>query len=205
VLTNPQTTIGIPILVGLLRVLHILFSHTLLANPPQSLNTGNYGHPPRTTWWLKQSFIYFLGLLGMKLCVFLLFHLLPWLGWVGDWALRWTEGKEWVQITFVMLIFPLIMNGMQYYIIDSFIKDKNPDDYAEVADGEGIEEDEYDGLIRATGSDDGSEDLESRKVPNARLKEANPTPLPAEYDPDTDGAESSSPGRSLRGDEAKNI
>ncbi|KAE9964297.1 hypothetical protein BLS_006941 [Venturia inaequalis] len=189
-----DTTIGIPILVGLLRVLHVLFSYTPLANPPQSLNSGNYGRPPRTSWWLKQSFIYFLGLLGMKFCVFLLFHLLPWLGWVGDWALRWTEGKEWVQITFVMLIFPLIMNGMQYYIIDSFIKDKNPEDYTEVDDGEGIEEGEYDGLIRNSGSDDGSEDLEARKVPNARLKDANPTPIPSEYDPDKDGA-SSSPGR----------
>ncbi|TID22462.1 fk506-binding protein 2 precursor [Venturia nashicola] len=189
-----DTTIGIPILVGLLRVLHVLFLHTPLANPPQSLNSGNYGRPPRTSWWLKQSFIYFLGLLGMKLCVFLLFHLLPWLGWVGDWALRWTEGKEWVQITFVMLIFPLIMNGMQYYIIDSFIKDKNPEDYTEVDGGEGIEEDEYDGLIRNSGSDAGSEDLEARKVLNTKLKEANPTPIPNEYDPDKDGA-SSSPGR----------
>lgn len=99
-----------------------------------------------------------------------------------------------MQITFVMLIFPLIMNGMQYYIIDSFIKDKNPEDYTEVDDGEGVEEDEYDGLIRASGSDDGSEDLEARKVSNARLKEANPTPIPNEYDPDKDGA-SSSPGR----------
>lgn len=87
------------------------------------------------------------------------------------------------------------MNGMQYYIIDSFIKDNNTGDYAEVDDGEGIEEDEYDGLIRATGSDDGNEDLESRKGPNDRLKEANPTPLPTEYDPDKDGAQSSSPGR----------
>jgi hypothetical protein len=97
------------------------------------------------------------------------------------------------------------MNGMQYYIIDSFIKDKNPEDYAEVEGDEGSEEDEYDGLIRATGSDDGSEDLESRKVPNARLKEANPTPVPQEYDPDYDGAESSSPDRSLRGNEAKKV
>ncbi|QDS78175.1 hypothetical protein FKW77_005338 [Venturia effusa] len=188
-----DTTIGIPILVGLLRVLHVLFFYTPFANPPQSLVSGNYGRPPRTTWWLKQSFIYFLGLLGMKFCVFLLFHLLPWLGWVGDWALRWTEGKEWVQITFVMLIFPLIMNGMQYYIIDSFIKDSNPEDYAEVSNGEGNEEDEYDGLIGDSGSDDGTQDLEARKAPNARLKESNPTPIPNEYDPDKDGA-SSSPG-----------
>lgn len=38
-------------------------------------------------------------------------------------ALRWTEGSEALQIAFVMFIFPVIMNGLQYYIIDSFIKD----------------------------------------------------------------------------------
>lgn len=65
-----------------------------------------------------------MGLLGMKTCVFIIFELLPWIVQVGDWALRWTEGNEAIQIAFVMLIFPLIMNGLQYYIIDSFIKGK---------------------------------------------------------------------------------
>ncbi|KAJ3562527.1 hypothetical protein NPX13_g8536 [Xylaria arbuscula] len=39
-----------------------------------------------------------------------------------DWALKWTEGNEKLQIFFVMMLFPLIMNAIQYYIIDSFIK-----------------------------------------------------------------------------------
>jgi hypothetical protein len=32
--------------------------------------------PPRVTWWLKQSVVYFMGLLGMKICVFFLIELL---------------------------------------------------------------------------------------------------------------------------------
>jgi hypothetical protein len=69
----------------------------------------------------------------MKLFVWLLFALLPWLPWVGDWALRWTEGSEALQIAFVMFIFPLLMNILQYYIIDSFIKDnKREQGYREV-------------------------------------------------------------------------
>jgi hypothetical protein len=67
--------------------------------------------------------IYFLGLLGMKLCVLFIFSICPWISWIGDWALRWTEGDPRIQVFFVMLLFPLIMNAMQYYIIDSFIKD----------------------------------------------------------------------------------
>ncbi|KAJ5195195.1 uncharacterized protein N7498_008633 [Penicillium cinerascens] len=117
-----DTTLGIPILILNLRILNFLASYTPLANPPESIESGNYGHPPRATWWLKQSIIYFMGLFSMKICVFFLIQLLPFIIKVGDWALRWTEGNTALQIAFVMLLFPLIMNALQYYIIDSFIK-----------------------------------------------------------------------------------
>ena len=58
----------------------------------------------------------------MKICVFFLIELLPFIVKVGDWALRWTEGNAAIQIFFVMLLFPVIMNAIQYYIIDIFIK-----------------------------------------------------------------------------------
>ncbi|KAL9597867.1 MAG: hypothetical protein Q9179_004117 [Wetmoreana sp. 5 TL-2023] len=123
-----DTTLGIPILVVLLRLLTFGFSLTPLGNPPESIQSGNYGRPAKASWWLKQSFIYFLGLLGMKACVFVIFQLCPWLVRVGDWALRWTEGNETVQVFFVMLFFPVVMNALQYYIIDGFIKNQKPQD-----------------------------------------------------------------------------
>ncbi|KAL8702402.1 MAG: hypothetical protein Q9201_004426 [Fulgogasparrea decipioides] len=55
-------------------------------------------------------------------------QLCPWLVRVGDWALRWTEGNETVQVFFVMLFFPVVMNALQYYIIDGFIKNQKPQD-----------------------------------------------------------------------------
>lgn len=58
----------------------------------------------------------------MKTCVFILIQMLPFIVKIGDWALRWTEGDAAIQIAFVMLIFPVIMNAIQYYIIDAFIK-----------------------------------------------------------------------------------
>ncbi|KAF2487399.1 Vaculolar membrane protein-domain-containing protein, partial [Neohortaea acidophila] len=119
-----DTTLGIPVLYLLLRVLHKAFSYTPLARPQESIKSGHYGTPPHTSWWFKQSIIYFIGLTGMKLFVFLLFQMLPWLPWVGDWALAWTEGREWLQIAFAMFIFPLAMNMVQYWIIDSFIMEK---------------------------------------------------------------------------------
>ncbi|KAE8145384.1 vacuolar membrane protein [Aspergillus avenaceus] len=117
-----DTTLGIPILIFILHILTRLALFTPLANPPESIKSGEYGRPPRATWWFKQSIIYFIGLLGMKICVFFLIQLLPFIVKIGDWALRWTEGNTAVQIIFVMLLFPVIMNGIQYYIIDIFIK-----------------------------------------------------------------------------------
>ncbi|KAF1848569.1 FK506-binding protein-like protein 2 precursor [Cucurbitaria berberidis CBS 394.84] len=202
-----DTTIGIPILVLLLKVLHRAFALTPLANPPESIRSGNYGQPPRATWWLKQSIIYFLGLIGMKLCVLAIFAFLPWIAWVGDWALRWTEGNAAVQIAFVMFIFPLIMNALQYWIIDNFIKDPGHGDgegrYA-VAAGEDSDDETDDEWLerqrrrREAGVDgDGDSDIEAAAT--EPLKEANPTAIPVrtnsvkdgEYDPATDGAENS--------------
>ncbi|KAL4998125.1 vacuolar membrane protein-domain-containing protein [Aspergillus recurvatus] len=117
-----DTTLGIPILIFILHFLNRLAKYTPLANPLESIESGNYGDPPRVGWWFKQSMIYFLGLLGMKICVFFLIQMVPLIVKVGDWALRWTEGNTAIQIIFVMLIFPVIMNAIQYYIIDIFIK-----------------------------------------------------------------------------------
>ncbi|PVI00494.1 hypothetical protein DM02DRAFT_614254 [Periconia macrospinosa] len=199
-----DTTIGIPILILLLRLLHKAFLLTPVGRPAESIRSGNYGQPPRATWWLKQSLIYFLGLFGMKLCVFVIFALLPWIAWVGDWALRWTEGNEAVQIAFVMFLFPLIMNAVQYWIIDGFIKDPATEDSEYVVAAADDSDDEEGGddewlerhrqARREHGVDEDDSDVEAAEV--APLKEANPTAIPirSDYDPEHDGAQ----GRSGR-------
>jgi hypothetical protein len=154
VLIRYQTTIGIPILIFFLHLLTRLFLLTPLGEPPQSIESGNYGSPPRAKWWAKQSLIYFLGLLSMKFIVLLIFIFLPWISHIGDWALRWTEGNEKLQVFFVMLFFPVVMNATQYYIIDTFIKGK----LEGVDGGRGVEDavdsddeggNEADGLLAA--------------------------------------------------------
>lgn len=116
-----------------LRLLHHAFAFTPLARPSESIKSGHYGRPPRVLWWAKQTLIYFIGLVLMKLCVYFTIHILPWIALVGDWALRWTEGSEVLQVTFAMFVFPLVMNALQYYIIDSFIKDPTGGQEAETA------------------------------------------------------------------------
>ncbi|KKZ68032.1 hypothetical protein EMCG_06242 [[Emmonsia] crescens] len=147
-----DTTFGIPILILLLRVLNHAARYTPLANPPESIESGNYGDPPRAKWWFKQSLIYFLGLVCMKTCVVVLIHMLPFIVKIGDWALRWTEGNTAVQIFFVMLLFPVIMNAVQYYIIDIFIKKAIPaEGHERIPSGDPDDGDDIDGGGRGGG------------------------------------------------------
>ena len=184
----------------LLRLLTFAFTLTPLGNPPESIHSGNYGHPPKATWWLKQSFIYFIGLLGMKFCVFVIFQLCPWIIQVGDWALRWTEGNEQVQVFFVMLFFPVVMNAIQYYIIDSFIKDQKPPEHEQIP-SEDEDEDDFDerrrSHSRAHGhdgdSDNENDDEADKHGGTSRISKAEDSPKKLkEYDPETDGEENGS-------------
>lgn len=188
-----QTTIGIPILIILLRITTGLIALTPAGKPRESIQSGHYGNPPKVWWWLKQSVIYFFGLFGMKVCVLIIFLMMPWISKVGDWALGWTDGNEKLQIAFVMMIFPLIMNGMQYYIIDSFIKgngtdhERLPSDDPEESSRRRRYDDSEEEHAPLRHDDDedllDSEDEEvvSKLPPRPQSKDAD------EYDPDVDG------------------
>ena len=151
----------------------------------------------------------------MKICVYFIFNLCPWIIKLGDWALRWTEGNETVQVFFVMLFFPLVMNALQYYIIDGFIKNNNPDDHEEnpsLAESEDLDEHGYQGRSSREGDSsrslNGHDETEAVKDnADVRISEqtgVSPSSQKAppqdkakrldEYDPALDGEESS--GRS---------
>lgn len=159
----------------------------------------------------------------MKCCVFIIFQLCPWIIRIGDWALRWTEGNETVQIFFVMLFFPVIMNAIQYYIIDSFIKNQKPDDHEPIPSEDGEEsEDEHDGrprrrrsrgigqnVDRVYDSDEDSVIKDTDRVGVTEISDksategsnkprSDPKKLD-EYDPAKDGERASSSGSSTRG------
>ncbi|ORX50860.1 hypothetical protein DM01DRAFT_1337458 [Hesseltinella vesiculosa] len=94
----------------------------------QGFRSGVYGDPPLSQQikpWLKQLAVYTLSLMLMKTMVVLLFRLCPWLESVGDWMLDWTSTNYKLQVAFVMLIFPLVMNIVQFWIIDTIVKHKD--------------------------------------------------------------------------------
>lgn len=83
---------------------------------------------------------------------------------MGDWALKWTEGNEKVQVFFVMLFFPVVMNALQYYIIDGFIKDQKPKDHYEETPSEDDDDDDansHDDAGRRSHGQDGTENADA--------------------------------------------
>ncbi|KAF5595713.1 vacuolar membrane protein [Fusarium subglutinans] len=175
-----------------------LVRFTPVGQPPESVQSGNYGTPPNVWWWLKQSVIYFCGLFGMKICVLIIFIMMPWISKAGDWALGWTEGNEKLQIAFVMMIFPLIMNALQYYIIDSFIKlkDTNHESHGSESDDEGRRrryddsEDETSRarLVNSEHETDSESDDEDDKPVTHPTHSTQPNGRDSgEYDPERDG------------------
>ncbi len=108
-----------------------------------------------------------------------------------------------MQIFFVMLFFPVVMNALQYYIIDSFIKNQKPSDHEPIPSEDGDRDDvDDDGRARRPGSvgSDGrgdspevtetSKDGSEIKVSGPDLK-MDPKKLD-EYDPAVDGEGSGS-------------
>ncbi len=102
-----------------------------------------------------------------------------------------------------MLFFPVVMNALQYYIIDSFIKDQKPSDHEPIPSEDGDSDDiDDDGRARRPGSvgpgDRGdspevtetSKDGSEIKVSSPDLK-MDPRKLD-EYDPAVDGEGSGS-------------
>ena len=116
-----------------------------------------------------------------------------------------------VQVFFVMLFFPVVMNALQYYIIDSFIKDQQPSDHdpipSEDGDEDSIDEHGSTGRRRSRGEghvgthdrDAGNETTEGgaeTKVSEGQDKpklKVEPKKLD-EYDPAIDGEGSGSSG-----------
>ncbi|KAG5980545.1 hypothetical protein E4U55_003921 [Claviceps digitariae] len=193
-----DTTLGIPILIILLKIITGIAALTPFGKPLESIQSGHYGHPPNAWWWLKQSVIYFCGLFGMKICVLIIFLLMPWISEVGDWALSWTEGDEKLQIAFVMMIFPLVMNGLQYYIIDSFIKEKEPDH--ERLPSEDVEHDHLRTHDEDDDADDSDSDFDTGSYPGrSKILRAS---VDEEYDPDVDGDAPTVTGSGSRGSKA---
>ncbi|KAI9026222.1 vacuolar membrane protein-domain-containing protein [Hyaloraphidium curvatum] len=122
-----DTTLGVGIVWLYLRAL----TAALVALGVTDLATGNYGHGPRPDMyiWFKQLLVFTAVLMGMKGTVVFLMAAMPIWAEIGAWFLSWVPGERG-QVVLVMFIVPIIMNVVQFWLVDTVIKDKSPVDDA---------------------------------------------------------------------------
>ncbi|ODV85708.1 hypothetical protein CANARDRAFT_180115, partial [[Candida] arabinofermentans NRRL YB-2248] len=113
-----DTTIGIPILWA---VLYMVFNLARRAGI-EGIVSGEYGSPPKYSYYSKQLGLYFVGLLSMKLIIYIMLIYCPFLVKFANWMLHWSDSSPNFQVGLVVFIFPLIMNTFQYYVIDNIIQ-----------------------------------------------------------------------------------
>lgn len=114
-----DTTIGVGYIYLILHFTDRLFTDYFRLN---GFKSGQYGDPPSLNYWFRQAFVYVLTILTMKLLVVGLFALWPGIFDVAEFLLNWADGKDKLRIIFVMGIFPIIMNVLQFWLIDSIVK-----------------------------------------------------------------------------------
>ncbi|KXN92354.1 hypothetical protein AN958_08585 [Leucoagaricus sp. SymC.cos] len=119
-----DTTLGVTLIYVILRLLTYLAREKLGL---KGFESGVYGSPPSIKYWARQAAIYVLTLTTMKFIVVGLFALWPGIFKIGEWLLSWTYTKDGdaVQVIFTMGIFPIIMNIVQFWLIDSIVKASN--------------------------------------------------------------------------------
>lgn len=125
-----DTTVGVPVLWFFLYMIHM----TAFRIGITGIISGQYGDPPRWFSFIKQAGLYLIGMVCMKSVLYSIVQALPWLDNLGAFLLSWTNWSPELQVVFVILIFPLIMNTLQYYLIDTIIQSPEYHSYDTQAD-----------------------------------------------------------------------
>ena len=110
--------------------------------------------------WFKQTALFITAWFFVKLTVQIALTTFPFFAQFAQWLLSPLEkGDSRVQVIVVMLIFPLIMNVVQAWLIDMVIKGKSTeiessDSFESVLDGVDDEESAYKGEWKRVRSED---------------------------------------------------
>lgn len=136
-------------------------SITLGLPPPNSSRSSSnpisnkVSQRPKLTYWSRQLLIYLIALLLMKLLVLLIFWIFPFLFTIGKWLLGLFGKHKRAQVVFAMAIFPLIMNVLQFWLIDTLLRhNPNTSSYSKLISDD---IDERDGLINNREGENGDD------------------------------------------------
>jgi hypothetical protein len=87
-----------------------------------SRRATQHAQRPRLAFWARQLGMYLLALLLMKLAVLVLFALFPFLITAGGALLDLFGEHKNAQVLFSMSLFPLVMNVLQFWLIDTLLR-----------------------------------------------------------------------------------
>lgn len=134
--------------------------------------SGQYGSPPSIAYWARQAAVYVFALSTMKIVVVGLFAVWPGISTVGDWLLSWTaigNGEAFqvilcvsclhgyndlILLHSVMGIFPIIMNILQFWLIDSIVKASSSSDVLPTDSPRSSDAQDREPLFRETDNDE---------------------------------------------------
>ncbi|KAF9006665.1 vacuolar membrane protein-domain-containing protein [Cyathus striatus] len=170
-----DTTLGVALIYFILHFLTYLFTERFGMKGFQS---GLYGTPPSFNYWCRQAAIYVLSLSTMKFLVIGLLALFPGIFKLGEWLLSWTwtEEGDALQVIFTMGIFPIVMNILQFWLIDSIVKASSATSLALDSDSpDSIHPQDREPLFNAPSDDEDDDGYRPRDVENRHAPRINRT------------------------------
>lgn len=149
-----DTTVGVVLLYYTLRVMYVVLYAVLPARVHRLITLGEYYDEedvqcrhPRARFYFRQLVIYCTAVVLTK---GLLYVVLVWypalLDWFSNWCLWWLDRLlGTVRVFFVVCLFPVVMNAIDYYLIDTVIRGQGGREDPEplVKRGEDEEEEGY--------------------------------------------------------------
>ncbi|RPD66825.1 hypothetical protein L226DRAFT_565610 [Lentinus tigrinus ALCF2SS1-7] len=117
-----DTTFGVGLIYLILQVVTYVLTEKFHL---KGFESGVYGTPPSINYWFRQASVYVFALTTMKLLVIALFAALPVIFDLGEWLLSFLGTSDAAQVIFTMGLFPILMNVLQFWLIDSIVKGTN--------------------------------------------------------------------------------
>ncbi|KAL6309836.1 vacuolar membrane protein-domain-containing protein [Sparassis latifolia] len=152
-----DTTLGVGVIYFVLHFITYLLTEKCNF---KGFESGQYGSPPSFIYWTRQAAVYLLALLTMKLLVVALFAAWPGIFKVGEWLLTFLGPSDAVQVIFTMGLFPILMNILQFWLIDSIVKGSHASSLALPTDTPRASLDpDNEPLFRADSDDDSDDDM----------------------------------------------
>ena len=115
---------GVGVICAAMHILTYFFHEVLRLPGCVSGDYGGSGSLSMHACWLRPTGVFVLSLITMKLVVLFLLSVLPFLNAFGSWLLGLFGTQRSLQVVFVMALFPMAMNMLQFWLIDSMLQHK---------------------------------------------------------------------------------